>query len=265
MNTQDIKQIGEKAVERLMADLEHGQSDTLKSYLETMGRFHKYSFYNCCLIYSQCPTASRVAGYQTWRTMGRQVVKGAKGIAILAPMVRKVKEETADTEERCLMGFRAVHVFDIASTVGEDLPEFAKVSGNPSEYLDRLTAFVSSEGITLSFSADIAPARGCSRGKEITLLPDLTPAESFAVLVHELAHSLLHFGDRRKETTKKIRETEAEAVAFVVSSAIGLDTNSSFSDYIQLYDGTKETLAQSLEHVQKTARSILDGIEGSSN
>jgi hypothetical protein len=70
----------------------------------------------------------------------------------------------------------------------------------------------------------------------------------------------LHFGERRKETTKKIRETEAEAVAFVVSSAIGLDVNSSCSDYILSYDGTKETLAESLAFVQQTASEILQGI-----
>ena len=73
-----------------------------------------------------------------------------------------------------------------------------------------------------------------SSGGKITLLPDLTPAETFAVLVHEAAHELLHRGDRRKETTHTVRETEAEAVAFVVCSAIGLDTNTSSSDYIQL-------------------------------
>jgi Zn-dependent peptidase ImmA (M78 family) len=92
------------------------------------------------------------------------------------------------------------------------------------------------------------------------MTPDLPPAEEFAVLAHELAHELLHRGERRKETSKTIRETEAEAVAFVVCQAVGLETTTRSSDYIQLYSGTKDTLAESLEHIQKTAAAILAGL-----
>lgn len=261
MNTSEIKQLSEDAVTKLMEALERGESQTFKNYLQTMARFHKYSWQNSMLIISQCPTASHVAGYQTWRKLGRQVVKGAKGIAILAPLVGKAKpEEQHDGEEKRLFGFRAVYVFDVASTTGEELPEFSTVTGDPQQYMERLTAFVTAKGITLSYSDKIAPAKGQCSGKAITLLPNLQPAEAFAVLVHEAAHSALHFGERRKETTKKIRETEAEAVAFVVSSAIGLDVNSSCSDYILSYDGTKDTLAESLAFVQHTASEILQGI-----
>ena len=84
--------------------------------------------------------------------------------------------------------------------------------------------------------------------------------KSFAVLVHETAHELLHRGDRRKETTHTVRETEAEAVAFVVSTAIGLDANTSSSDYIQLHAGDKATLAESLAFIQQTASVILQAI-----
>ncbi len=87
-------------------------------------------------------------------------------------------------------------------------------------------------------------------------------AEEFSVLVHETAHELLHRGDRRKETTHAIRETEAEAVAFVVASAIGLDTSTSSSDYIQLHSGDKATLAESLGYVQQVAAEILKAVMG---
>lgn len=262
MRNEQIKQLSEDALAELMEALERGESETLKSYLKTMARFHRYSWGNCLLIQSQCPEASHVAGYQTWRKLGRQVVKGAKGIAIMAPMVGKVKpEEEHQEEERVrLFGFRVVHVFDVSNTTGEELPEFATVSGDPQQYMERLTAFVTSKGITLLYSGDIAPAKGLCSGKTITLLPNLQPAEAFAVLVHEAAHSALHFGDRRKETTKRVRETEAEAVAFVVSSAIGLDVNSACSDYILSYDGDKATLAESLAFVQTTAAEILQAI-----
>ncbi len=94
----------------------------------------------------------------------------------------------------------------------------------------------------------------------IVIVPDLSPAEEFHVLTHELAHSRLHFTARRAETTKCIRETEAEAVAFVVSQSIGLETQSASSDYMNLYNGDSETLARSLGHIQQVSTEILSRI-----
>jgi hypothetical protein len=114
-------------------------------------------------------------------------------------------------------------------------------------------------GIQLEYSDAIHPALGqCSPGK-IVLLPGQSPAEEFATLSHEMAHALLHQQERRAETTKCIRETEAEAVAFVVCESIGLQAKRSV-DYIQLYDGNRETLAESLEHVQRASAEILSAI-----
>ena len=81
-----------------------------------MARFHKYSFHNICLITAQCPTATRVAGFHTWRTMGRFVRKGEKGIAILAPIVGRRNTDATDDDSKTILGFRAAYVFDIAST-----------------------------------------------------------------------------------------------------------------------------------------------------
>jgi hypothetical protein len=159
-----------------------------------------------------------------------------------------------------VFGFRAAHVFDVTQTDGEPLPEFAAVTGDPRCYTERLKQFVAGRNIALEYDARISPARGMSSGGKITLLPELRPAEHFAVLAHEVAHELLHRGDRRQQTTHTVRETEAEAVAFVVSSAIGLDTNTSFSDYIQLHAGDKATLAESLAVIQQTASEILQSI-----
>jgi len=89
------------------------------------------------------------------------------------------------------------------------------------------------------------------------LLPDLSPAEAFSTLVHEVAHEKLHRTERRAETTRTIRETEAEAVAFVVCQAVGLDGADASSSYIQLWSGNKQTLTQSLHFVQQTASQIL--------
>jgi hypothetical protein len=135
------------------------------------------------------------------------------------------------------------------------------VKGDPQGYLTRLVQFVASQNIALEYDSAIAPARGMSSGGKITLLPDLSPAEHLATLAHECAHEMLHRGERRKETTHTVRETEAEAVAFVVCAAIGLDVNTASSDYVQLHGGDKATLAESLATIQQTASVILQAIE----
>jgi antirestriction protein ArdC len=265
MTTDQAKTLSEDALLRLMKALERGHSEALKTYLQTMSRFHRYSWGNCLLIYSQRPDATHVAGFHAWLKLQRHVRKGEKGIVILAPMLRcKPKEdELAEGTPRQVTGFRAAHVFDVSQTDGEPLPEFATAKGDPGDYTDRLKEFIAGQSIALEFSELIAPARGMSSGGKITLLPNLDAGETFSVLVHEVAHELLHRGVRRAQTTQTVRETEAEAVAFVVSSAIGLDTNTASSDYIQLYAGDKATLAESLAFIQQTVADILQAISSS--
>ncbi|HEX4231435.1 MAG TPA: hypothetical protein VHZ07_22380 [Bryobacteraceae bacterium] len=165
-----------------------------------------------------------------------------------------------------LVGFRSTRVFDISQTDGQDLPEFATVKGDPQQHLDRLKTLVASHAITLDYDDAIAPAKGISRGGRITLLPNQPAAEEFSTLVHELSHEKLHRTDRRSKTTKTIRETEAEAVAFIVCHAIGLDTNTAAADYITLYNGDRATLSASLHLIQSTAAGILAalGVNGES-
>lgn len=256
------RQLADNALKQLAAALERGQSETLISYLAVMGQFHRYSWNNCLLIAQQRPEAKRVAGFHTWRKLGRHVKKGERGIAILAPVVSKKKTEAEDVEDdqTRLYGFRTAYVFDLEQTEGADLPKFARVEGNPQHYADRLKSLVAAKGITLDYSAEIAPALGRSHGGSITLLPTLSPADGFSTLVHELAHELLHHGERRKQINKTVRETEAEAVAFVVCHTIGLDTNSAASDYIQLYSGDVATLAESLAAIRSISAEILTAI-----
>ena len=154
-------------------------------------------------------------------------------------------------------------MFDISQTDGQELPELGSVNGDPNEYRERLSRFVTEQGIALEYSQDIAPARGMSAGGKITLLPGQSPAEEFATLAHELAHEMLHRDQRRAQTTKRIRETEAEAVSFVVCSGVRPLTpppGSAAQDYIQLYEGDAKLLTESLEHIQQTATRILNAI-----
>jgi hypothetical protein len=123
-----------------------------------------------------------------------------------------------------------------------------------------LKKFVAVQGIPLEYTESIAPALGMASDSGIRLLPGQTEAEEFATLVHEYAHVRLGHCERRTTTTKTVRETEAEAVAFVVAKAIVLNPASSAS-YIQLYHGNAELLIESLEVVQQTAAVILAAIE----
>jgi hypothetical protein len=268
MKIEQAKQIANRAVEQLSQALQKGQTETLKNYLAAIGRFHRYSLRNVMLIATQNPVASYVAGYNAWRTLGRFVKKGEQGILILAPIVRAKNSSTEQTEtdeSSTPVGFRAAYVFDISQTDGKELPTLNSVNGNPSEYRERLGKLVTDQGIVLEYSEDIAPARGRSSGGKITLLPGLSAAEDFATLAHELAHEILHRDQRRAQTTKRVRETEAEAVSFVVCSGIGLETGSAAQDYIQLYDGDSELLTESLEHIQQTATHILNALGAEEN
>jgi hypothetical protein len=255
-------------IKLLIEQLEAGHSEALTNYLTAMSRFHAYSFGNVLEIARQMPSATRVAGFWTWKNLGRSVKAGQKGIRILAPIVgvRRKKDEEAQKDitkqnERVLLGFRNAYVFDVSQTDGVDLPEMREISGDPGENLERLAAFVRGRGIQLSYNENIAPALGISYGGRIALLPGQSKAEEFSTLVHETAHELLHKAERRTATTKTVRETEAEAVAFVVGKAVGLVTGSASADYIQLYHGNVSLLAESLEVIQQTASVILAALE----
>jgi len=262
---QAIKQ----AVDFLIEQLQQGKSEMLTAYLTAMAQFHSYSFGNILMIAKQKPTATRVAGIRAWNELGRYVKRGEKGIQIFAPLIghRRSKEDepdenTTELNKPQLIGFRIVYVFDVAQTAGKELPELERsISGEVGEHRDRLLSYITQQSITLEYNERIAPALGISYGGKIVLLPGQSKAEEFTTLLHELAHEMLHKAERRILTTQTVRETEAEAVAFVVGKAVGLDTGLASADYIQLYHGNAELLAESLEIVQRTASAILTAIE----
>jgi len=266
MPDEKVRKVAEEALERLAAALEAGQSEALKNYLAAIGRFHRYSWGNVMLIAAQRPGATHVAGYHTWHDLGRFVKKGEKGIMILAPMLVKQRDasETLHPIKKDdvfrLAGFRTAYVFDVEQTEGRPLPQFATTTGDPKETMEKLKSLVAKEGISLEYDKTIAPALGMSSGGRIRLVPGLSPAEEFSVLTHELAHEMLH---HRKDTAplpKVVRETQAEAIAFVVCRGVGLETNTAAADYIALYNGDKKTLAESLAVIQETSARILDDL-----
>ncbi len=267
MKPEEAKKIADQALQNLTDALKNGKSERITQYLAMLAKFHRYSFGNVLLILSQNPDATHVAGFGTWKQMGRFVKKGEKGIVIIAPMSIRPKSDKPEGEEQSerdkpILRFRGVYVFDVSQTDGEPLPEPSRVSGDPQHHLTRIKEQVAERGITLDYD-DVPPgADGVSRGGRISIRSGLEPANEFSVIVHELAHELLHRGDQRP-ASKTVRETEAEAVAFVICQAIGLETGSAASDYIQLYDGKSETLAESLDRIQHVAADILKALQGS--
>jgi hypothetical protein len=269
MKLEEVEAKTKAAIDSLIRSLESGHSEVLTEYLSAMAHFPDYSFGNVMLIASQRPKATQVCGMRSWNALGRFVKRGEKGIMILAPMIgsRRLRQQEIVADESVnqertqrLIGFRAVYVFDIAQTEGKDLPGFSEVKGEVGPYAERLCGFLDGKGISLHYSEDIAPAKGLSQGGSITLLPGMAPAEEFATLVHEIGHELLHRGERRTQTTKRVRETEAEAVAFVVCHSLGLETGSASTDYIQLYQGDAELLQESLAAILDTSTAILGAI-----
>ncbi len=263
-----LLQCVDDALETLEAELVSGQSEGLKEYLKFFSKFHSYSFGNILLIYTQKPDAEMVAGYRRWQNMGRQVRKGEKGLRILAPVTRKKTDDDdrqeSDKEQktkRIVTGFRAASVFDISQTDGEELPKLHKYSGDPEDNLNRLKAFVAERKIELLMECVEGGALGVSEEGRIRVRPDLDPPTTFAVLAHEVAHELLHKGQRRAKTTRAIRETEAEAVSYAVCSAVGLESFQTSSDYIQLHQGDAEKLRASLDSIRTTASEILGALE----
>jgi hypothetical protein len=231
-----------------------------------MAHFRDYSFRNVMLIVSQRPDATLVAGFNAWRRVGRCVKKGEKGIGIIAPMPFAKRDERTGEVESLGIGFRAVHVFDVSQTDGDALPEVCdQVTGDPAHHLPALHDTARRLGIVVE-RVEHPGAKGASLGGRIQLDPLLSPADEFSVLAHELAHELLHQGDSPRRE-KAVRELEADAVSFVLGTAIGLRDETA-RDYIHLCGGDVKMFEASLDRIQKTAARLLDhvlGYEGEKN
>lgn len=210
-------------------------SEGWQEALKLQRHFHHYSFQNTLLIYFQRPDARLVAGFHTWRKLGRWVKKGEHGITILAPLLRK----TEDDEEE-LYGFRTAHVFDVEQTEGEPLPESAKpqvlTADSPPLLTTKLEALAKDLGLSLEEKANY-PAFGSHKrlAKRITLRAGLPPLQRFKTLTHELAHALLHGGE--EQPSREIGELEAESTAFLVCHQLGLDTSSYSFAYLAHWGG----------------------------
>ncbi len=276
MKKEDAVELADKCLKELAASLEQGQTDVLEKYLSALARFHHYSFGNMMMIVKQFPEASKVAGFHTWRKLGRCVKQGESGIAILAPMIGRKKDDTISNnrveapqeKENSVYGFKAVHVFDISQTEGEELPKLSEIRGSAADNLMYLESVYDTLNIKLETRPMPDGLRGVSLGGHVVVKEGLDPSMRFRILAHELAHELFaHKSMVKNDRLKKhsLIETEAEAVAFVVCKAYGVDTQALSSEYIRLHRGDSKLLMASLDRIQQTATKIIGLIEDDKN
>lgn len=274
-------QLAQASVNSLADAIQSGRSEALFTYLQTMAKFPTYSARNVLLIAAQRPTATHLEGLRSWNDLGRSVRPGEKGIRIFAPTIgikpesqgqpqdaakkpakgKKAvtpQKETAHQPETQLLGFRAVSVFDISQTGGEPQPD-SRQTVDVAEKLEKLTAFAQAHGMTIEFVEWIAEKKGSSYRGMIRLLPNMSPAESFPVLLREVASQLLYAINRRTFVTRTLHQQETKAAAFVVCEALGLESKTAFSD-CQLYYGDSRLLSESLAVVHRTAAVILGAV-----
>ena len=242
-------------------------SDAWHTWLHMQARFHQYSFANTVLILCQCPTASRVAGFHTWRRLGRQVRRGEHAIWILAPVTRRVDaDDDSEQSTRVVAGFRPVPVFDLAQTEGDPLPELcARLAGDdPRGAYAGLVQVASLLGFTVEDHTFAGETNGdCSHAlRRIRVEVNLEPAHRVKTLCHELAHALLH---EDSDAERGLKELEAESVAFIVCDALGLDAGAWSFGYVAGWAGGGEQALAAIKatgaRIQRTADQILSALD----
>jgi antirestriction protein ArdC len=263
------------SIDNLLATLKESLAQpgrSLLPLLASMSRFAKYSLANQILIFAQRPDATCVMGYRAWNKAGYQVRKGEHGIAIYAPMLFANKRDTAaesDTDAAPRLGYRVAYVFDIAQVdaiAGTDAAPVTAltVDTGAHRHLEALKAFLVGHNVELEYKALAPGLLGYTDGRRITCGTGQASHVEFATLAHETTHVLLHFptdGTTRPDLVT--RETEAEAVTYLLCAQLGIAGTEASVEYIQSYRGTPDTLDASLERIRATAQRLsieLDAI-----
>ena len=248
-------------------------SEAWAAWLQMQSRFYRYSFGNTLLIGWERPDATQVAGFHRWKSLGRSVRKGSRGIAILAPVARRLQGRDHETDGVAIVAaapsaFRVVHVFDVADTDGRELPTVPchPLRGDaPATLFERLAALGESRGFTVGLHPmDDSRANGDTAFgyRRIRVRDSLAPAQRVKTLAHELGHALLH-GDCVID--RALAELEAESVAFIVCEAVGIDAGDYSFGYITTWaggdaDAAEVALRASGGRISGAARTVLDGV-----
>jgi antirestriction protein ArdC len=249
-------------------------STAWRAWLDVQRRFHRYSWGNTLLIACQRPDATRVAGFHAWLRLGRHVRKGEHGIAILAPVVPRLRVLDSESgEERLVRGaprtFRVAHVFDVCQTEGQELPQppVSRLEGvDPDDRYTQLRAVAHSLEFTVEEDHLEGEINGdCNHAlRRIRVEVANEPLQQVKTLAHELGHAVLHAdraGLRREQA-----ELEAESVAYIVCAGLDIDSSDYSFGYLAVWAGggdeARRGISESAERIQKAARVILDAITG---
>lgn len=255
----------EDAIERLAGQLAEGHTDGFKEVLRFYSRFWTYSVRNCLLIHLQCPQATRCAGRSLWNRLGYHIEKGQKAIWIWAPILRKQLDPESGEDVKAVTGFRPAPVFDFSQLAERDdkpLPLMTAVlPDDQGETLARCIHKVEAAGIKVRVTQMPPGTDGSSSGGRISIEQRLDSRNQLFVLLHELVHELWHAADiDNVEKSRRQQEFEAEAVAFVAASVMGLE-HPSARDYLLNWKATPDTLQASLLIIQSMVRKVLTLLE----
>ena len=292
---EQLKEITDRIEAGIRDIFESGDMDKYRNYLRTMSRFHNYSLNNQALIHLQRPDATFVAGYNRWRDkFSRHVLRGEKGITIIAPTPykKKIEQEKLDpdtklpildadgkviTEEKEIEipMFRPVKVFDYAQTDGKPLPErvaspVANLTGSVENYEAFMEALRRSSPVPVEFKPLSADMDGyfSPKSQSITLREGMSEVQTVSAAVHEIAHAKLHnYGlqqaAERKAKSRNTEEVEAESISFMVCAYFGIETGANSFGYVATWSKNAELpeFRVSLDTISKTANGIITDVE----
>lgn len=250
-----LKAIIDESIERLAEQLAQGHTQEYKRLLSFWSRFHRYSHGNVLLILSQRPDATQVAGYHTWRRVGRQVRKGAKAISIWCPIVKTIEDPETSLPLDLCVGFVPCPVFAAEDLVDIDtnpLPTLWRPLPDDAEGLYRYLHRKVEEGGFPVEERLLPPGRQGSTSPtgRITLARGLDSRNRIMVLLHELGHALEHFREERKDATREQKELEAESASMVVCAMLGIE-HPTARDYLLMYHADAEALKASLGAIRR--------------
>lgn len=286
-----LKEITDK-LETGIADIFN--SEQYRDYLNTLSKFHNYSLNNTILIAMQKPDATYVAGFNTWKNeFERNVMKGQKGIKIIAPSPYKVKTQREKTDpatgkpvmgadgkpvteevERKIPAYKVASVFDVSQTEGKELPTIGAdtLIGDVERYGDFFAALEKASPVTVAFEAIEGGANGYYHQveKRIAIDEGMSELQTLKTTIHEIAHARLHDIDKSKEqdepprADRRTREVEAESIAYTVCQHYGLDTSDYSFGYVAGWSNGKELteLKASLETIRTAAAQLITEIDG---
>ena len=268
-------------------------SERYKEYLKVMSKFHNYSFRNTVLIAMQKPDASLVAGFSAWKNnFGRNVMKGQKGIKIIAPSPFKIKQEmekidphtqkpvigkdgkpVTEEKEITIPAYKVVSVFDVSQTEGRELPDIAvdELTGDVDRYKDFFAALEKTSPVPIGFEKIEGGAHGYYHleNKRIAIDEGMSQLQTLKTAIHEIAHAKLHDidlnapKDEQPRVDRRTREVEAESVAYTVCQHYGLDTSDYSFGYVAGWSSGRELaeLKSSLETIRSAAAEIINSID----